>query len=113
MKRLEIFIKPEKLEQIKKILAKHEYAGMTTTAVMGCGHQKGQLPPEFMEMDIELNLMPRLQVMTVVWDEDAEEIITDIIEEVSTGEVGDGKIFVSDVSDVIRIRNGERGEAIL
>lgn len=113
MKKLEIFIKPEKLEQIKKILAKHEYAGMTTTAVMGCGHQKGQIPPEFMEMNIELNLMPRIQVMAVVWDEDAEEIITDIIEQVSTGEVGDGKIFVSDVTDVIRIRTGERGEAIL
>lgn len=112
MKKLEIFINPEKLSQLKKILAKHEYAGMTTTAVMGCGHQKGVLE-QWEEMDVELNLMPKIQVMTVVWDEDVEEIITDICSELSTGQVGDGKIFISDVEDVVRIRTGERGEQIL
>lgn len=112
MKKLEIFIKPEKLETLRNILSKHEYAGMTTTAVMGCGHQKTQLP-EFDEISLDLNLMPKIQVMTVVWDEDVEEIITDICEQLSTGSVGDGKIFISDITDVVRIRTGERGEDIL
>lgn len=110
MKKLEIIINTEKLDDLRKILAKHEYAGMTTTAVMGCGHQKGYL--EQWE-GVELNLMPKLHVMTVVWDEDVEEIITDICSELSTGQVGDGKIFISDVQDVVRIRTGERGEQIL
>lgn len=112
MKKLEIFIKPEKLADLKRILAKHEYAGMTTTAVMGCGHQKGALE-QFENVDLDLNLMPKIQVMTVVWDEDVEEIITDICEQLSTGNVGDGKIFISDIEDVVRIRTGERGEEIL
>lgn len=112
MKKLEIIIRPEKLDALKKVLTKNEYMGMTVTAVMGCGHQKG-LSKEFTGMALDMNLLPKVQVMTVVWDEDMEEVLADIREAVSTGEVGDGKVFISDVTDVMRIRTGERGEKTL
>jgi nitrogen regulatory protein P-II 1 len=113
MKKLEIITRPEKLEGLKKILAKHEYIGMTVTAVMGCGHQKGIIKQfEGMRFD-DINLLPKVNVMTVVLDEDLEDILTEIHEHISTGNVGDGKVFVSEVSDVMRIRTGERGEKTL
>ena len=113
MKKLEIITRPEKLEGIKKILAKHEYIGMTVAAVMGCGHQKGIIKQfEGMHFD-DLNLLPKVNIMTVVLDEDIEDILTDIHANISTGNVGDGKVFVSEVCDVMRIRTGERGEKTL
>jgi nitrogen regulatory protein P-II 1 len=112
MKKIDIITRPEKLENIKKILAKHEYIGMTVTAVMGCGHQKGVIK-QFEGMNLNINLLPKMQVMTVVLDEDVEDILTEIHENIATGNVGDGKVFVSDVSDVMRIRTGERGEKTL
>jgi nitrogen regulatory protein P-II 1 len=112
MKKLEIITRPESLNTIKKILARNEYSGMTVTAAMGCGHQKGVLE-EFAELNLDMNLLPKIHIMTVVLDEDYEEIIQDLLQQVSTGKVGDGKIFVTDVLDVIRIRTGERGEKTL
>lgn len=113
MKKLEIITRPEKLEIIKKILAKHEYIGMTVTAVMGCGHQKGVIK-EFEGMHFsDINLLPKISVMSVVLDEDLEDILTDIHTSVATGSVGDGRVFISDVTDVMRIRTGERGEKTL
>lgn len=112
MKKIEIITRTEKLKDVKKILAKNEYIGMTVTAVMGCGHQKGIIP-EFKGMDFEINLLPKVQIMTVVLDEDVEEILTDIHEIISTDTVGDGKVFISNIDDVMRIRTGERGEKIL
>ncbi|WP_446897803.1 P-II family nitrogen regulator [Clostridium sp. LBM24168] len=112
MKKIEIITRTEKLKDVKKILAKNEYIGMTVTAVMGCGHQKGIIP-EFKGMDFEINLLPKVQIMTVVLDEDVEEILTEIHEAISTGTAGDGKVFVSNIDDVMRIRTGERGEKIL
>lgn len=112
MKKIEIITRTEKLDELKGILAKNEYIGMTVTAVMGCGHQKGAIP-EFEGIDLEINLLPKVQVMTVVLDEDLEEILRNIQETLSTGVVGDGKVFISDIADVMRIRTGERGESIL
>lgn len=112
MKKIEIITRTEKLKDVKKILAKNEYIGMTVTAVMGCGHQKGIIP-EFKGMDFEINLLPKVQIMTVVLDEDVEEILTEIHETISTGTAGDGKVFVSNIDDVMRIRTGERGDKIL
>lgn len=112
MKKLEIITRPEKLDVVKKILAKNEYSGMTVTAAMGCGHQKG-LSKEFEKLNLDINLLPKIYIMTVVWDEDVEEIISQLTQQLSTSNVGDGKIFVSDVLDVVRIRTGERGEKTL
>ena len=112
MIKLEIITRPEKLVDVKKILAKHDYIGLTVTAVMGCGHQKGVIK-EFEGLKLDINLLPKVQVMSVILDEDVEEILTDLHETISTGNVGDGKVFISEVRDVMRIRTGERGEKIL
>jgi len=112
MKKLEIITRPDKLDTLKKILARHDYMGMTVTAVMGCGHQKGFIK-EFEGMEMDINLLPKIQIMTVVWDEDMEGILAEIHETLSTGNVGDGKVFISDMQDVMRIRTGERGEKTL
>jgi len=112
MKKIEIIIRPEKLDTLKKILARNEYSGLTVMTAMGCGHQKGFVK-EFEELGLDANLLPKLYVMTVVWEEDLEEILAEIHDKLSTGNVGDGKVFISDMEDVMRIRTGERGEKIL
>jgi nitrogen regulatory protein P-II 1 len=112
MKKIEIIARPEKLDILKKLLAKHEYIGMTVTAVMGCGHQKGFIK-QFEGLKLDINLLPKILVMTVVMDKDVNDILTDIHQMLSTGQVGDGKVFVSDVSEVMRIRTGEKGEQTL
>ena len=95
-----------------KVLAKNEYSGMTVTSVMGCGNQKSS-SNEFEELNVEMNLLPKVHVMTVVWDEDLDMVVFELQKALSTGNVGDGKIFVSTVDEGIRIRTGERGDKIL
>lgn len=113
MKKLELIIRPEKLNELKGILEQYEYSGLTVMSAMGCGDQKGVTNPEFKKLGLEANLLPKLYVMTVVWDEDLEDILATLVERLSTGSVGDGKIFISDMEDVVRIRTGERGKHIL
>ena len=112
MKKIELIIRTEKLALLKGILTKYEYSGLTVMSAMGCGHQKGN-SEEFEKLGIEINLLPRLYVMTVVWDEDLDEILAEIIAKLYTGTVGDGKIFISNVEDVVRIRTGEHGKNVL
>ena len=112
MKKIELIIRTEKLALLKGILTKYEYSVLTVMSAMGCGHQKGN-SEEFEKLGIEINLLPRLYVMTVVWDEDLDEILAEIIAKLSTGTVGDGKIFISNVEDVVRIRTGEHGKNVL
>ena len=107
MKKIEIITRPDKLDTIKKILAKNEYS-MTVTAAMGCGRQKADAK-DFEELNLDMNLLPKIHVMTVVWDEDLEEILCELQQKLTTGSVGDGKIFISTIDDVMRIRTGERG----
>ena len=108
MKKIEIITRPDKLDIIKKILAQNEYSGMTVTAAMGCGRQKADAK-DFEELNLEMNLLPKIHVMTVVWDEELEEILVELQQKLTTGSVGDGKIFISTIDDVVRIRTGERG----
>jgi nitrogen regulatory protein P-II 1 len=112
LKKIEIITRPENVNKVKAILAKNEYSGMTVTAAMGCGRQVGH-DEEFEKLNMEMNLLPKIHIMTVVWDEDLEEILLELQEQLTTGKSGDGKIFISTVDDVIRIRNGERGEKTL
>ena len=112
MKKIEVITRPEKLGVVKKILAKNDYSGMTVTAAMGCGHQKGNIE-EFEKLNLEINLLPKINVMAIVWDEDVEEIICQLQQQLTTGSVGDGKIFISTIDDVVRIRTGERGDKTL
>ena len=108
MKKIEIITRPDKLDTIKKILARNEYSGMTVTAAMGSGRQKADAK-DFEELNLDMNLLPKIHVMTVVWDEDLEEILCELQQKLTTGSVGDGKIFISTIDDVMRIRTGERG----
>ena len=112
MKKIEIITRTENLEAIKEILASYEYSGMTVTSAMGCGNQKSERK-DFAKLNVDMNLLPRIHVMSVVWDEDLDDIIYSIQQKLSTGSVGDGKIFVSTVDEGIRIRTGERGDKIL
>lgn len=112
MKKIEVITRTENLETIKEILAQNEYSGMTVTSVMGCGNQKSEAK-DFADFNVEMNLLPKIQVMMVVQDDDLDELLYQLREGLTTGSVGDGKIFVSTVDEGIRIRTGERGDKIL
>lgn len=119
MKELVILIRPEKLEDIKKILDDVNCGGMTLSTVMGCGTQKGTTSDtegtvnEIKGFKTTINLLPKVRVEVVVEDKDVEKIIEKVRETCVTGHVGDGKIFIRNIEDAIRIRTGERGAKAL
>ena len=106
MKKLEIIIRPERLDDLKVILNNNNAHGLMITNIMGYGSQKGH-KQVYNGVDFGGNLLPKVKVETY------EQIIDQIIEEINTGVYGDGKIFVYEVTDAIRIRTGERGEDAL
>lgn len=111
-----MIIRPEKLETVKSILDEYHCGGMTISSVMGCGTQKGSLEEvvnEIKGLKTTINLLPKIRIEAVVADEQVEEIITQIREKVATGHVGDGKIFIRNIEDAVRIRTGERGNKAL
>lgn len=109
MKKLEIIIRPEKLEDLKELMNKSGIYGMTVCMVSGCGLQKGR-KEIYRGTEISINLLPKVKVETVVPDSVVEDLVDNIIKTVKTGQVGDGKIFIYAVEDVVRIRTGEKGE---
>lgn len=112
MKKLEIIIKPEKLEDLKEILDANEVNGLNIVNIMGYGNQKG-IVKKYRGAEYRVNLLPKIKVETVIPKETAEKLIDKIVAEINTGNYGDGKIFVYDVEDAIRIRTGERGSNAL
>lgn len=112
MKKLEIVIKPEKLEPLKKILSECNASGMMITNIMGYGNQKG-FRHIYRGTEYLVNLLPKIKVETVVSAEIAERIIERVVKEISTGTYGDGKIFIYELDDAVRIRTGERGPGAL
>jgi len=112
VKKVEMIIRPEKLEDVKDILNKLEIHGMTTTMVSGCGNQKGR-KKVYRGTEFSINLLPKIKVETVVHDEKVTELIAKITEAIRTGEVGDGKIFVYNVEQAIKIRTNESGDEAL
>lgn len=115
MKKLEIIIKPGKLDDLRELLEVCEYHGITITNIMGCGNQRGIIGDvkKYRGAQMSMNLLPKLKVECVVVDPEADQIIRQVCKEIQTGNYGDGKIFVYDVADVVRIRTGERGETAL
>lgn len=109
MKKVELIIRPEKLEDVKEILNQLEIYGMTVSMVSGCGQQKGR-KKVYRGTEFSLNLLPKVKVETVIHDELVEELIENITEKIKTGEVGDGKIFVYNVEESVKIRTSERGD---
>lgn len=112
MKKIEAIIRPEKLEDIKDALNKHNVKGLTISQVMGCGCQKGR-KELFRGNEVTLNLLPKIKVEIITSDEMVENIISLICQISRTGEIGDGKIFVYNIEDIIRIRTGEKGEGAI
>lgn len=112
MKKLEIIIKPEKLEDLKTILEDCKANGIMISNVMGYGNQKGY-KQMYRGTEYTVNLLPKVKVETVVAEETSETIIEKVVKEITTGNYGDGKIFIYDVQDAVRIRTGERGDQAL
>lgn len=112
MKKLEIIIKPEKLEDLKGILDSCSAHGLMISNIMGYGTQKGYTQM-YRGTKYTVNLLPKVKVETVVAEDIVEAIISKVTEQITTGNYGDGKIFVYDVEDAVRIRTGERGDEAL
>ena len=108
MKRIDAYIRPEKLEDIKANLSGISLNGLSVSQVMGFGQQKGW--KEFVRgTEVDYNFLPKVKLEIVAADEQIEGIVEKICEIAYTGSVGDGKIFISEVQDAVRIRTRERG----
>ena len=108
MKRITAIVRPEKMEPLKEALFAANVSGMTITQAMGCGNQHGW-SEYFRGTEVLLNMVPKVKFELVVDDGAVAELVDLICSVAATGEVGDGKVFVSPVEEVIRIRTGERG----
>lgn len=112
MKKIEAIIRPEKLTEVRQALEKVGFPGLNVSEVVGHGKQKGVIQ-QWRGDQYRVELLPKVRVEIVVSDLDVHKITRAIQEVSKTGKVGDGKIFVSSVDEVIRIRTGETGEAAL
>ena len=112
MKKIEAIIRPEKLDEVRKAIEAVGYPGLTITEAEGHGKQKGVVQ-QWRGETYRVEFLPKVKLELVVADSDLERIIQAIIKAAKTGSVGDGKIFVSEIRDVIKIRTGERGEGAL
>ena len=112
MKKIEVILRPEKLDEVRKAIEAVGYPGLTITEAEGHGKQKGVVQ-QWRGETYRVEFLPKVKLELVVADSDLERIIQAIIKAAKTGSVGDGKIFVSKIRDVIKIRTGERGEGAL
>jgi len=108
MKKIEAIIRPEKLEEVVEALEQAGYPGIMITEIEGHGLQKG-VKQQWRGEEFQVNFLPKVKVEIVANDKEADSIVSAIIESASTGGVGDGKIFISNVDEAIRIRTKERG----
>lgn len=108
MKKVEAYIRPDKLDDVKEALKAIDLNGISISQIMGCGIQMGWT--EFVRgSEVDYNFLPKIKIELVVVDFQVEAVIETIVGAARTGEVGDGKIFISEVKDAVRIRTGERG----
>jgi len=109
MQKIEAIIQPFKLEPVKEALHALSVQGMTVTEVKGFGRQKG-IREVYRGMEYQVDFLPKVKIEIVAADDKAKAIIATIIDKARTGRIGDGKIFVYPVGEVIRIRTGDTGE---
>lgn len=109
MKKIEAFIKPFKLDDVKTALAEVGVLGMSVSEVRGFGRQRGH-SEVYRGAEYKVDFMPKIKVEVAVSDEGLERAVEALLRGAKTGQVGDGKILISDLLDVIRIRTGESGE---
>ncbi|HOL70930.1 MAG TPA: P-II family nitrogen regulator [Bryobacteraceae bacterium] len=112
MKKVEAIIQPFKLEDVKDALKAIGVDGMTVTEVRGHGRQKGH-KEVYRGQEYHVDLLPKIKLEMVICDNRLEEVLRTVTHAARTGKIGDGKLFVYDVTDAIRIRNDDRGEAAL
>jgi nitrogen regulatory protein P-II 1 len=112
MKKIEAIIQPFKLEEVKEALKAIGIDGMTITEVRGHGRQKGH-KEVYRGQEYNVDLLPKVKIELVVPESRAEEVTKTLSSAARTGNIGDGKIFIYDVADAIRIRNEDRGESAL
>lgn len=112
MKKIEAIIQPHKLEDVKEALKAIGIDGMTISEVRGHGRQKGH-KEVYRGMEYQVDLLPKVKLEMVVGEARAEEVVRTVVSSARTGKIGDGKVFVSDVAEAIRIRNDDRGEGAL
>jgi nitrogen regulatory protein P-II 1 len=108
MKMVEAIVKPFKLDEIKEALTKAGIQGMTVEEVKGFGRQKGHTEL-YRGAEYSVDFLPKVKIQILVPDEKASQVVEAIVQGARTGKIGDGKIFVTAVEEVIRIRTGERG----
>lgn len=108
MKKIQAIIKPFKFEDVNEALREANFHGMTLTEVKGCGRQGGHVEI-YRGSEYVVDLIPKKMIEMVVPDEVLDKVVHIIAEAAATGKIGDGKIFVSEIVDAIRIRTGERG----
>ncbi|MEZ6071574.1 MAG: P-II family nitrogen regulator [Pirellulales bacterium] len=112
MKKIEAIVRHFKLEELKNALNEQGIHGMTVSEVRGFGRQKGHTET-YRGAEYAVDFVPKVKVEVVVSDEDAQAVIDTVMRTAQTGQIGDGKIFVTDLADTIRIRTGETGEEAL
>ena len=112
MKKIECILRPGKLEEVKEALNQYGVHGMTVMQVMGCGLQKGR-KEVYRGTELPINLLPKVKIEVVIKDSMVEDVIGLLRKSAMTGQIGDGKIFVSNIDNVVRIRTGETGEAAI
>ena len=108
MKMVEAIVKPFKLDEVKEALTKAGIQGMTVEEVKGFGRQKGHTEL-YRGAEYSVDFLPKVKIQIIVPDEKAAEVVQVITDAAKTGKIGDGKIFVTNVEEVIRIRTGEKG----
>lgn len=112
MKRIEAIVRHFKLEEVKEGLTSVGVQGMTVSEVRGFGRQKGHRE-QYRGAEYTVDFLPKVKIEVVVGDEQMRDVIDQIIKSARTGEIGDGKIFVSDLDEMLRIRTGEKGDAAM
>ena len=112
MKKIEVILRPEKLDEVRKAIETVGYPGITITEAEGHGKQKGVVQ-QWRGETYRVEFLPKVKLEIVIADSDLEQTLQAIQKAARTGAVGDGKIFVSDIRDVVRIRTGERGESAI
>jgi nitrogen regulatory protein P-II 1 len=112
MKKIEAIIRPFRIDDVREALAEIGVKGMTLTEVKGYGRQKGHTEL-YRGSEYQIDFLPKIKLEVVVADAIADKVVDTIIKAAKTGQVGDGKIFISNVDDAVRVRTGESGEAAL
>jgi nitrogen regulatory protein P-II 1 len=112
MKKIEAIVRHHKIDEIKQALVKEGHLGMTIIEVLGFGRQKGQ-KESYRGAEYQVDFVPKVKLEIVVKDTELDKILNIVVTTARSGQIGDGKVFVSDIGQAIRIRTGESGETAL